>query len=57
MLEFQKGDEVKFQLDPYSMITYYGVVAVVRERSCTVIVDCNGEKERITVSKKLLNFD
>lgn len=57
MIDFKKGDEVKWSYD-WSIITHYGKVLIVREKSCTVLVEGpNGQFEKVNVKKNILNWD
>ena len=57
MIDFKKDDEVKWSYD-WSMIMHYGKVLVVRAKSCTILVEGpNGQFEKVTVQKNLLNWD
>ena len=57
MIDFKKGDEVKWSYD-WSIIMNYGKVLIVREKSCTILVSGpNGQTEKVTVRKNLLNWN
>ena len=57
MRDFRKGDEVDFMFDQ-SIQKFYGVVRVVRQKSCTVEVIDNftGKVEVMAVPKRILNW-
>lgn len=55
-MEFKKGDEVKFSYQG-SIIMHYGKIERVNKKTCTVVMNNNGAKEKICVAKEILNFD